>query len=113
MAELRGLLGARLVLVAAMALSAALILWLGRGTGFTGDDLFYYARLVNRGIGVDHYHHLSLEYLLAPHNNHMQLVGKLIYEGLSATAGPSTSGTASSRWSVSFSASACSSSWPR
>ncbi len=83
------MLGARLVLVAAMALSAALILWLGRGTGFTGDDLFYYARLVNRGIGVDHYHHLSLEYLLAPHNNHMQLVGKLIYEGLFATAGPS------------------------
>jgi hypothetical protein len=85
--NLRGLLGARLVLGGAMVLSAAVVLWLGRDTSFSEDDLFYYSRVVNRGIGVMQYHQLSLEYLLAPHNNHLQLVGKLIYEGLFATAG--------------------------
>jgi hypothetical protein len=81
------LTAARLALLLAMVSSGVLVLWMGRGTSFSGDDLYYYARVVNRGLGVVQYHHLSLEYLLAPHNNHLQVTGKLIYEGLFATAG--------------------------
>ena len=71
-----------------MAVSLGLILWFGRGSGFSSDDLYYYARLVNHGIGVDQYDDLSLTYLLAPHNNHLQIAGRLVYEGLFATVGP-------------------------
>ena len=89
-AELRGpraLPAARIALLAAMAASALLLLRLGRGISFTEDDVYYYARLVNRGLEVVHYDHLSVGYLLAPHNEHLQLVGRLIYEGLLSTAG--------------------------
>jgi hypothetical protein len=71
-----------------MAGAAVLLLSLGRGTTFTGDDVQYYARLVaHGGFSFTQYDHLSLEYLLAPHNDHLQVVGRLIYEGLFATAG--------------------------
>lgn len=75
-----------LALGGAMLASALLILWEGRGTSFGGDDLYYYARFVDRN-GVYQPAPLGLEYLLAPHNGHLQLLGKLIYEGLFATAG--------------------------
>ncbi len=71
----------------AILVSSVLILWQGRGTTFGGDDLVYFARLVQRD-GVITPESFGLEYLLAPHNGHLQLVGKLIYEGLFATAGP-------------------------
>jgi hypothetical protein len=70
----------------AMLASSWLILWQGRGTSFGGDDLFYYARLVDRD-GVPTPDAFGLDWLLAPHNGHMQLVGKLVYEGLFATVG--------------------------
>jgi hypothetical protein len=70
----------------AMLIASFLILWQGRGTSFGGDDLYYYARLVDhRGALVPQ--GFGLEYLLAPHNGHLQLIGKLIYEGLFATVG--------------------------
>ena len=69
-----------------MLVSSVLILWQGRGTTFGGDDLYYFARLVERDGAVIR-ESLGLEYLLAPHNGHLQVVGKLIYEGLFASAG--------------------------
>jgi hypothetical protein len=75
-----------LVLGLAMIGAASLLLWFGRGIGVNGDDLFFYARLTNRGLGVDAYPDLSAEYLLAPHNNHLHLTVRLAYEGLFATA---------------------------
>ena len=76
-----------LVLGLAMIGAASLLLWFGRGIGLNGDDLFFYARLANRALGVDAYPNLSAEYLLAPHNNHLHLTVRLAYEGLFATAG--------------------------
>jgi hypothetical protein len=70
----------------AILASSVLILWQGRGTTFGGDDLFYFARLVQQD-GAVNQESFGLEYLLAPHNGHLQLVGKLIYEGLFATVG--------------------------
>ena len=78
-----------LVLGLAMIGAASLLLWFGRGIGLNGDDLFFYARLANRGLGVDAYPNLRDQYLLAPHNNHLHLTVRLAYEGLFATAGTS------------------------
>ena len=85
--SLRAARRARLVLGLAMIGAAGLLLWFGRGIGLNGDDLFFYARLANRALGVDAYPNLSAEYLLAPHNNHLHLTVRLAYEGLFATAG--------------------------
>ena len=71
-----------------MAVSAAVILHAGRDLGFTGDELYYFARLVDHSGGQIQYDAASAEYLLAPHNGHLQLVGRLIYEGVFAMAGP-------------------------
>jgi hypothetical protein len=78
---------ARIALLAAMAGSGAMLLWYGRGTTFTEDDLTYYARLVHSGFVYLQYDHLNLEYVFAPHETHLQATGRLIYEGLFATAG--------------------------
>jgi hypothetical protein len=75
-------------LALAMLLSAALILWLGRDTSFRQDEYVYYARLVPHGTGAIQVDHLSLGYFLTPHNGHLQAVGRIIYEGVFATAGP-------------------------
>jgi hypothetical protein len=66
--------------------SFALILYQGRGTTFSQDELFYYARAVLEP-GSFASHPFGLEYLLAPSNGHLVVLGKLIYEGLFATAG--------------------------
>lgn len=76
------------VLGIAMAASAALILIEGRGTGFSGDELVYYARLTDRDGVVSTQDQVTLSYLLAPHNGHLQLFGKLIYEAVFAVDGP-------------------------
>jgi hypothetical protein len=70
-----------------MVASAALVLRVGKDLHFTGDELFYFARLVERGGGLAHYHALGPGYLLAPHNGHLQLVGRLVYEALFALFG--------------------------
>ena len=84
-------LGARLawlLLGVAMAIAAAVVLHAGRDLSFTGDELYYFGRLVDDAGGLVRYDAAGAEYLLAPHNGHLQLVGKLIYEGVFAVAGP-------------------------
>lgn len=76
------------VLGIAMAISAALILIEGRGTSFSGDELVYYARLTDRDGVVTSQDQVTLGYLLAPHNGHLQLFGKMIYEAVFAVDGP-------------------------
>lgn len=67
-------------LVAAMAAAAALLLAAGSGLFFAADEFFYYANLVPHGFtGVPTE---GVEYFLAPHNGHMVVVGRLIYEAL-------------------------------
>jgi hypothetical protein len=76
-----------LILAAAMLGSAALSLSRGSGLSFSGDDFFYYARLVDRGGKLVSYDHLTASYVLAPHNGHLQAGGRLLYEGLFGIAG--------------------------
>ncbi len=71
-----------------MVAAAVVILDAGRDLSFTGDEPYYYARLVDHAGSRLHYDAASAEYLLAPHNGHLQLVGKLIYEAVFAVAGP-------------------------
>lgn len=73
-------------LVLAMAGASALILWAGRGTSLIGDELYYYGRLVERA-GEHVPYSFGIEYLLAPHNGHLQLTGKLVYEAIFGTVG--------------------------
>lgn len=65
-----------------MIASSALILWAGRGTGLTLDELAYFGRLIERSGEISAANSLDLEYLLIPHNGHLQLLGKLVYEGM-------------------------------
>ena len=77
----------RALLAAALALGAALMLVAGTGLSFSGDELFYFARLVDREGVIAPYEGAGLEYLLAPHNGHLQLTGKLVYELVFGVAG--------------------------
>jgi len=81
--------GAWTALGIAMALSGALILATAHGESFDIDEIFYLGRLVQDSGHIVQHHSLSLEYLLAPYNGHLQLGGKLIYEATFAVAGPS------------------------
>ena len=76
-----------LLLGLAMFWAALWILWQGRDLSLAADELFYYARLVDDGGAIES-HRFGLDYLLAPHNGHLQLGGKLIYEGVFAVFGP-------------------------
>lgn len=71
------------LLAAAIVLIAA-----GRGLSFSGDDFSYYGReVLFTHTSQLHFDSMSLEYLLIPHNGHLQLGGKLVYEGLFAIFG--------------------------
>jgi hypothetical protein len=74
-----------LVLGAGIAVSATWLILAGYGLSFASDDLVYYAHLVTRD-GVEVPTH-GLEYFFAPSNGHLQVFGKLIYEGLFEIAG--------------------------
>jgi hypothetical protein len=79
--------GAWILLGGAMAIAAALILYAADGETFDIDEYFYFGRLVNDSGRIVEHHSLSLGYLLAPYNGHLQLGGKLIYEALFGLAG--------------------------
>src|SRR6476620_8017736 len=69
----------------AMAVSATWLLLIGGDLTFHGDEVFYYANLVTKeGVTSQSY---GLEYLFAPHNGHLVLLGRLAYEALFAVAG--------------------------
>lgn len=69
----------------AMAISATWLMIAGKDMTFSGDDVFYYARLVTKN-GVTQQMG-GLEYFLAPHNSHLQLLPKLMYRGIFLTIG--------------------------
>ena len=88
MERIRGIderLAAWVLLGVAMCVSAVWLMTAGKDLTFSGDDIFYYARLVTDN-GVTHQAG-GLEYFFAPHNGHLQLIGKLIYRGLFVTVG--------------------------
>lgn len=69
----------------AMAISATWLMVAGKDMTFSGDDIFYYARLVTDS-GVTEQSG-GLEYFFAPHNSHLQILPKLMYRGLFLTIG--------------------------
>jgi hypothetical protein len=72
---------ARLLLLAAMCVSATWLMIAGDGLTFVNDDVFYYAQFLVHGTGDIRPSH-GLEYFLAPSNGHLQVLGKLIYRGI-------------------------------
>lgn len=72
-------------LAVAMAASAALVLSLGSDLALNGDEVFYFAHFVIRDGVVTPLH--GWEYFFAPHNGHLVLGGRLVFEGLYALAG--------------------------
>lgn len=74
-----------ILLALAMCISATWLMIAGKELTFSGDDIFYYARLVDFDGAVATSG--GLEYFFAPHNGHLQILGKLIYRGLFLTVG--------------------------
>lgn len=74
-----------ILLAMAMSISATWLMIAGKDLTFSGDDIFYYGRLVDHDglVTVTG----GLEYFFAPHNGHLQILGKLIYRGLFLTVG--------------------------
>jgi hypothetical protein len=74
-----------ILLAVAMCISATWLMIAGKDLTFSGDDIFYYGRLVDHDglVTVTG----GLEYFFAPHNGHLQILGKLIYRGLFLTVG--------------------------
>ncbi len=73
------------LLAAAMAASAALVLSLGSDLALNGDEVFYFAHFVIRDGVVTPLH--GVEYFFAPHNGHLVLGGRLVFELLFRVAG--------------------------
>jgi hypothetical protein len=70
-----------------MVAASIVILIAGAGTSFSGDELYYVGRLADLAHTLHHYDSPTLEYLLVPHNGHLVVGGKLIYEALFAVFG--------------------------
>ncbi|HEX6687623.1 MAG TPA: hypothetical protein VF085_03035 [Solirubrobacterales bacterium] len=79
--------GAWIALATAMVLAGALILATAHGQTFGIDEIFYLGRLVEDSGQIVQHQSLSLNYLFAPYNGHLQVGGKLIYEATFALAG--------------------------
>ncbi|HET8954474.1 MAG TPA: hypothetical protein VFN18_02320 [Solirubrobacterales bacterium] len=72
-------------LAVAMLAAATWLLLAGNGNVLHGDELFYFSHIVDKSGGqvrVD-----GLEYLFAPHNGHLVILGRLFYELLFALFG--------------------------
>ena len=84
-AKLQKPASALVLLVLAMAAAATWLLLAGRDLTFHGDEIFYYANLVTRKDVTSQL--FGIEYLFAPHNGHLVLLGRIVYEALFAVAG--------------------------
>ena len=69
----------------AMAISATWLMIAGKDLTFSGDDIFYYGRLITDNGAV--HQAGGIEYFFIPHNGHLQILGKLLYRGLFLTVG--------------------------
>jgi hypothetical protein len=85
-AKLRDDAWAWVALAVAMGMAAVVVLRAARGLTFGADELSYFGRLVESD-GRPAQYAFGLEYLLAPHNGHLQVGGKLVYEASFALFG--------------------------
>jgi hypothetical protein len=69
----------------ATCISAVWLAIAGKDLTFSGDDIFYYARLITDHGAV--HQAGGIEYFFIPHNGHLQILGKLLYRGLFVTVG--------------------------
>ncbi len=74
-----------ILLGVAMCISATWLMIAGKDLTFSGDDIFYYARLITDNGAV--HQAGGIEYFFIPHNGHLQILGKLLYRGLFLTVG--------------------------
>ncbi|MGH2961135.1 MAG: hypothetical protein ACRDL3_02930 [Solirubrobacterales bacterium] len=65
------------VLAFAMAIAAGVLEWAGSDTGLLNDELFVFSTS-----------RWDLEYLLSPHNEHLTLPMRIVYQAVFATVGP-------------------------
>ena len=70
-----------------MAAASVVILSAGAGASFSTDELYYFGRVVGVNGDLEPYGSVTLHYLLLPHNGHLQIGGKLIYEAMFAVFG--------------------------
>lgn len=64
-----------------LVVAGVVLLVAGNGSSFSGDDFSYYGRqVVFDDLTLRHFDSLTPEYLLIPHNGHLQVGGKLVYE---------------------------------
>ena len=73
------------LLLVAMAAAAVWTLHVGRDLALNGDEAFYFAHFVVRDGVVAPLH--GVEYFFAPHNGHLVLGGRLVFEALFRVAG--------------------------
>jgi hypothetical protein len=73
------------ILLLAMAAAAVWTLHIGRDLALNGDEVFYFAHFVIRDGVVSPLH--GVEYFFAPHNGHLVLGGRLVFEALFRLAG--------------------------
>jgi hypothetical protein len=73
------------LLAIAAAASALLVLRLGKDLALNGAEVFYFAHFVIRDGVVTQLH--GVEYFFAPHNGHLVLGGRLVFESLFQLAG--------------------------
>lgn len=74
-----------ILLGVAMCISATWLMIAGKDLTFSGDDIFYYGRLITDNGAV--HQAGGIEYFFIPHNGHLQILGKLLYRGLFITVG--------------------------
>ena len=79
--------GAWTLLGLAMIASGAVILHTAHGQTFDIDEFFYYGRIADHSGRIVEFPTLQLEYLFAPYNGHLQVITKLLYEGMFALFG--------------------------
>jgi hypothetical protein len=73
-----------------MATAAIVLIAAGHGLSYYADDFSYYGRqVIFNDLEIRHFDSISPEYLLIPHNGHLQIGGKLVYEALFAVFGSS------------------------
>jgi hypothetical protein len=78
-----------LALAPVLVIAAVVLLAAGAGSSFYSDELSYFGRQVYFGRVPRHFDGLTIEYLFVPHNGHLQVCGKLVYEALFAIFGAS------------------------
>jgi hypothetical protein len=71
-----------------LAAAAIVLIAAGHGLSYYADDFSYYGRqVIFNDLEIRHFDSISPEYLFIPHNGHLQIGGKVVYEAIFAIFG--------------------------